>query len=156
MIQLLKQQKADLQQAINQHIDDHPNLKRDRQLLQSIPGVGEVVSALMLSVLHSRSFERASQCAAFLGLNPVQHDSGSSVHKRSRLSKQGPGATRAKLYMAAVVAIQHNPDIKSQYQRLLKRGKSKMCALGAAMRKLVQICFGVLKHQCKYQPQVVS
>jgi hypothetical protein len=55
--------------------------------------------------------------------------------------------------MAAVVAIQHNPDIKQQYQRLLKNGKSKMSALCAAMRKLVQICFGVIKHQTTYQPQ---
>jgi len=56
--------------------------------------------------------------------------------------------------MAAIVAIQYNPDIKQQYERLLKNGKAKMAALGAAMRKLVQICFGVLKHQVPYQPQV--
>lgn len=60
---------------------------------------------------------------------------------------------RAKLYMAAVAAIQHNPDIEIQYKRLLQAGKTKMQALGAAMRKLVQICFGVLKHQCEYRPQ---
>ena len=55
--------------------------------------------------------------------------------------------------MAAVVSIQHNPDIKRQYERLIKKGKAKMSALGAAMRKLVHICFGVLKHQTPYQVQ---
>ena len=55
--------------------------------------------------------------------------------------------------MAAVVAIQHNPAIKQQYERLCKNGKVKMSALCAAMRKQVQICFGVLKHQKTYQPQ---
>jgi len=65
----------------------------------------------------------------------------------------GDGKVRAKLYMAAIVATRHNPDIKQQYERLLKNRKSKMSALGAAMRKLVQICFGVLKHQTRYQPQ---
>ena len=55
--------------------------------------------------------------------------------------------------MAAVVAIRYTPDIKAQYERLTSKGKSKMSALGAAMRKLVQICFGVLKHQQPYQPQ---
>jgi transposase len=58
------------------------------------------------------------------------------------------------LYMAAVVATRHNPDIRSQYNRLLSNGKSKMSALCAAMRKLVQICFGVLKHQVPYQSQL--
>jgi transposase len=55
--------------------------------------------------------------------------------------------------MATVTATRHNPDIKAQYERLTKKGKSKMSALGAAMRKLVQICFGVFKHQQPYQPQ---
>ncbi len=58
--------------------------------------------------------------------------------------------------MAAVVATTCNPDIKAQYERLTRNGKSKMSALGAATRKLVQICFGVLKHQQPYQPQVAS
>ena len=53
--------------------------------------------------------------------------------------------------MAAIVAKQCNPDIKRQYDRLLRNGKSKMSAIGAAMRKLVQICFGVLKHQTPFQ-----
>jgi transposase len=73
----------------------------------------------------------------------------------ARLSKTGNATVRAKLYMAAIVAIQHNPDIQKQYERLLKNGKTKMSALGAAMRKLVQICFGVLKHQKPYRAQAV-
>ena len=87
---------------------------------------------------------------------PVQHESGSSVRGRSRLSEAGNPAIRAKLHMAAVVATTYNPDIKAQYLRLTKGGKSKMSALGAAMRKLVQICFGILKHQQPYQPQVAT
>ncbi|MCZ6805085.1 MAG: IS110 family transposase, partial [Proteobacteria bacterium] len=58
------------------------------------------------------------------------------------------------LYLAAVSACQHNPDIKAQRERLLKAGKTRMQALGAAMRKLIQICFGVVKNQTEYQPQV--
>ena len=52
---------------------------------------------------------------------------------------------RATLFMAAVVASRYNPDVKALYERLLAKGKSKMSALGAAMRKLVQLCFGVWK-----------
>lgn len=150
----LEKEKARLESLIDEHIDQHPELKRDRQLLESIPGVGPVISRYMMAVIRSRSFDSASQCAAFVGVVPIQHESGTSVRGKPRLSKAGDATLRAKLYMAAVVCIQHNPDIKRQYERLLKNGKTKMSALGAAMRKLVHICFGVLKHQTPYQVQV--
>lgn len=150
----LEKEKSRLEALIDQHIDQNPSLKQDRKLLESIPGVGPVIAQQMVAVVRSRVFISGSQCAAFLGLVPVQHESGSSIHGRAHLSKAGNAQVRAKLYMAAVVAIQHNPDIRAQYERLLRRGKTKMCALGAAMRKLVQICFGVLKHQTPYQAQV--
>lgn len=100
----------------------------------------------MLAMMRSRDFTQASQCAAYVGLVPVQHESGKSVKGRPRLSKTGSAVIRSILYMAAVTAIQHNPDIKAQYQRLLTNGKCKMSAIGAAMRKLVHICFGVLNN----------
>jgi len=143
-----------IKQLIDDHIDQRPTLKQDSILLKSIPGVGPVISQRMVALIRSRSFVSARQCSAFIGLNPVIRESGSSVRGRSHLSKMGDAKIRAKLYMAAIVAIQYNPDIKQQYERLLKNGKTKMAALGAAMRKLVQICFGVLKHQIPYQPQV--
>jgi len=151
----LEHEKKRLENLINRHIDSHPPLKQDRELLESIPGIGPVVSRMMLSIIRSREFKSASQCAAFIGLVPRQYESGTSVRGRGRLTKTGNANVRAKLYMAAVVSIQHNEDIKRQYERLLKNNKVKMSALCAAMRKLVQICFGVLKHQQPYQPQVV-
>jgi hypothetical protein len=69
----------------------------------------------------------------------------------TRIPQAPPGYL---LYLVAVTATRYNLDIKAQYERLTNKGKSKMSALGAAMRKLVQICFGVLKHQQPYQPQV--
>jgi transposase len=153
MIDQLEQEKARIDQLISQHIDQNPTFKQDKQYLESIPGIGPIISRYMIMVIRSRPFDSAKQCSAYLGLNPVAYESGSSVRRRSRLSKAGNAMIRAKLYMAAVVAIRYNPDIKQQYERLVRRGKSKMLALGAAMRKLVQICFGVVKHQNQYQPQ---
>ena len=154
ILQTQTEEKDRIRQLIDDHIDRHPQLKKDRAYLESIPGVGPIVSKFMVALIHSRDFVSAKQCAAFVGLNPIMKESGTSVRARPRLSKMGNAKLRSKLYMAAIVAIQHNPDIKQQYQRLLKNGKSKMSALGAAMRKLVQICFGVIKHQTPYQPQV--
>jgi transposase len=154
MLQELSQEKARVEKEINDHIDRHDQLKKDRQLLESIPGIGAVVSRMMLSVIHSREFTRASEVAAYVGVIPTITESG-IFRGRSRLSKKGPARVRAKLYMAAIVASQHNPDIIDQRQRLLANGKTKMQALGAGMRKLVHICFGVIKNQTKYSPQAI-
>jgi transposase len=150
-IEFLVKQLAGLQQDIDQHIKGHPNLKDDMALLQSIPAVGPQVGGNMLSVMHSHDFGSAEQLAAYLGLVPVERQSGSSVLGRARLSKAGPARIRALLYMAAIVATRYNPHVKAVYERLLARGKSKMSALGAAMRKLVHLCFGVLKTRKPYQ-----
>lgn len=155
MVEQLEKECARVEKQIDDHIDKNPSLKQDRDRLSTIPGVGKVVSREMLCVLHSRQFDQASQAAAFIGVVPKLRESG-KLKGRTTLSKQGSGRIRAKLYMAAVVAIQHNPDIKCQYERLLKAGKTKMQALGAAMRKLVHICFGVIKHQCEYRPQIAK
>jgi len=151
----LEAERKRLESLIDDHINNHPDLKEDRTLLESIPGVRSVISQQMLAVIRSRSFNWARECAAFLRLVRIEHESGSSVCIRPRLSKRGDSRIRAKLCMAAIVATRHNPDIRCQYIRLLKRGKSKMAAIGAAMRKLVHICFGALKHQVPYRSQVV-
>ena len=155
MIAALKEAIAKLNQDIDDHINSHSNLKQDQDLLKTIKGVGTVTPRQMLSLMHNKSFTKASQAAAFLGLIPKQVQSG-TFKGRTRLAKNGSSSIRAKLYMAAVVSTRWNPDIKAQYERLLKNGKCKMQAICAAMRKLVHICFGVLKHQMPYQPQSVN
>ncbi|MBU1448110.1 MAG: IS110 family transposase [Gammaproteobacteria bacterium] len=150
-IEFLSKQLVQLQQDIDQHIDRHPGLKNDLTLLQSIPAVGPQVGNNMLAIMHAHNFASAEQLAAYLGLVPIERQSGSSVQGRARLSKAGPARIRAVLYMAAVVATRCNPHVKAVYERLLARGKSKMSALGAAMRKLVHLCFGVLKTRQPYQ-----
>ncbi len=151
-ITFLVKQLTQLQQDITDHIEGHPSLKDDLALLQSILGVGPQVGNHLLAVLHVHAFGSAERLAAYLGLVPVERQSGSSIQGRARLSKAGPARIRAVLYMAAVVATRYNPHVKALYQRLLARGKSKMSALGAAMRKLVHLCFGVLHTRKLYAP----
>ena len=150
-IEQLNQHIQGIDQQIDDHIDQNPDLKNDKELLSSIPAIADRTSLLMLSFLRSHTFERASQAAAFVGLVPTQKQSGSSIHGRSHLSKAGSSKIRAGLYMAAIVATRHNPHIKGMNERLLANGKTKMMAIGAAMRKLVHLCYGVLKHQQPYQ-----
>lgn len=155
-IEFLATQLAKLQQDIDSHIDKHSSLQKDMALLQSIPAVGPQVGGNILSVMRSHNFSSAEQLAAYLGLVPVERQSGSSVLGRARLSKAGPARIRAVLYMAAIGATRCNPHVKAVYERLLARGKSKMSALGAAMRKLVHLCFGVLKTQQPYEHDYIK
>lgn len=153
MITALKTAIAKLNDEIDTHINSNPKLKAEQDLLQSIKGVGQVISRQMLALFSTKQFDNAKQVSAFLGLIPKIQQSGLFKGK-SRLAKTGSASIRSKLYMATVVATQYNPDIKDQYERLQNNGKCKMQALCACMRKLVQICFGVIKHQTPYQSQV--
>ncbi|ETH96088.1 IS110 family transposase [Bordetella pertussis] len=151
-IAFLREQIKQIERAIDQHIDNHPDLKQDCELLNSIPAIGPQAGNAILAVMHNRHIDSAQSLAAYLGVVPVQRQSGSSLNSCARLSKAGPSQVRATLYMAALVGTRHNPHIRALYQRLLKAGKSKKAALGAAMRKLVHLCFGVLKNRIPYQP----
>jgi transposase len=141
-----------LEQMIEEHIDNDPDLRNKQDLLETIPGVGERVSSNLTALFAAKTFDTAEQLAAYLGLVPVQWDSGSSVHKRPRLSKAGPSHLRKLLYMPAVVARRWNPHIKSFSDRLLAKGKTKMAVIGACMRKLAHLCFGVVRSGRPYDP----
>jgi transposase len=152
-IAFLNRQLKKLQSQIDDHIDRHPGLKNDLDLLQTIPAIGPQSGTQLLAVMHTHQFNSAEQLSAYLGLVPVERQSGSSILGRAKLSKAGPARVRAVLYMAAIVATKYNSQVKALFERLIARGKSKKSALGAAMRKLVHLCFGVLKTQKKYQAE---
>jgi transposase len=140
-------------QAIQQHIDQTPSLKSQQELLVSIPGVGQLTAARLLAEIGDISaFEDAPQLAAYAGLNPKGFRSGSSVHKKTRISKEGRAFLRYILYMPAIVARQHNPIIKEFCKRLADRRLANMAIVVAAMRKLIHIVFGVLKNQRPFDP----
>jgi transposase len=155
-IAALKARRGSLRRAIVAHTAAHDALQADLERLLTIPAVGPKTATRMLALLRARGFESARQAAAYLGLVPVERQSGKSVRGRPRLSRAGNPRLRAALYMAAVVGIRRNPDLKAQYERLLKAGKCKMAALGAAMRKLVHLCFGVLKGGGDYRAGVAT
>ncbi|HDZ9433319.1 TPA: IS110 family transposase, partial [Klebsiella pneumoniae] len=120
-------------------------LRRDYTLLTSIKSVGPQLGMHMLVVLRSHDFSSAEQAAAFLGVVPIEKRSGTSVRSRPRMSKIGPPQLRAKLYMSALCGKIYNKRMRNIYDEMCLRGKPKMVAIGALMRKLVHWCYGVLK-----------
>ena len=98
------------------------------------------------------SFSSAEKADAFAGLAPRQYRPGSSVHKRTRLSKAGDARLRKALHLPALTAIRFNPLLKALFERLVAAGKARMAAVGACMRKLLMIAYGVLKNRAPFDP----
>jgi len=147
----LDAQIAHVQQLIRQHLDQHPGLRAQRDLLTTIPGIGEATAAVLIAELFDKHYRSARQAAAFAGLVPRLLESG-TLRGRSRLSKIGPGRLRKALYFPAITALRWNPTIRAVHARLHAAGKPPMVIIGAAMRKLIHLAYGVLKSGKAYEP----
>lgn len=143
---LLKEEIKELERQIKQHIDKHPNLKEQSELLQTIPGIGRRTANLLLSEIEFERYSSARSIAAQAGVTPRKRQSGTCL-KQTSLSKLGNARIRRALYFPAITAKQHNEIIKEFAKRLKKNGKTPMQIVCAAMRKLLHIAFGVLKHK---------
>ncbi len=150
----LAEQIHKTERLIRQHFHRHGGLQEQAQLLESIPGIGAATAAVLLAELGEVArFASAKQAVAFAGLCPRLCQSGSSVRGRERLCKQGRSRLRKALYFparpssmaSAMVALRHNPALRALQERLVARGKRPMVVLGAAMRKLLHLAFGVLR-----------
>jgi transposase len=135
-----------LSALIRDHINGDPHLNNKQVLLDSIPGLGERTIATLLSFYANiHRFDNARQAAAFAGLDPRQHESGTSVKGKPRMSKIGHAFLRKALYMPAMVALYKTAWGKLFRQRLAASGKPAKLIIGAMMRKLIHVAFGVLK-----------
>lgn len=145
-IVFIQKQIQEVKKLIKNHIDSNPDLKAKSLLLETIPGVGEANVAQVLAFIGEvHKFQSAKQVAAFVGVNPKQRTSGTSLRGRTMLSKTGNSSLRKAFYMPVIVAKNHNPIIKDFCHRLKLAGKHNMAIIGAAMRKLIHIIYGVLK-----------
>jgi transposase len=149
----LNEQIKRTEKLIGDHINNHPRLKRQSELLDSIPGIAETTAAALLSeITDITQYRSARQVAAYAGLVPRERQSGSSVRGRARLSKIGNARLRRALYFPAITALRCSPFFQAWAEGLQKRGKSKMSVIGAVMRKLVHLAYGVLKTGQPFDP----
>ena len=136
-----------IDKAIKETIDQDVELRGRRDLLLSVVGVGETLAALLLTEMPEPGvLRRSGELVAYAGLNPSHHRSGSSIDRPTRISKIGNATLRSSLYMPALSAMRFNPAIAALVARLKNAGRLKPKQIVvAAMRKLLVICFGVLK-----------
>jgi transposase len=140
---------------INQHIDQDPKLRDQGALLQSVPGLGQRTTPVLLSFYANPDrFDSVKKAVAFAGLDPRQHESGTSVKGKPRMSKIGHAFLRKSLYMPAMVTLYKTTWGKAFRQRLSALGKPPKLIIGAMMRKLIHITFGILKSGKKFDPTI--
>jgi transposase len=148
----LDQEIKRIERAIKRHIDDDPSLKGKRDLLDSIPGVGKAtISSVLCFTSQIERMDNARQFAAFGGLNPALRESG-TMKAKARMSKAGHTELRRALYMPAMVVLYRTDWGRRYFERLRNNHKAPKLIIGAMMRKLAHVIFGVLKSGKPFDP----
>jgi len=148
-IKWLEEELENIDLELRQSIKKNPAWKEKDTLLQSVPGVGPVLSTTLLAGLPELGKLDGRQIAALVGVAPLNRDSGTLRGKRSIWG--GRARVRGALYMAALVATRFNPVIRDFYGRLCAEGKCKKVAITACMRKLLTILNAIAKHRTPWQ-----
>ncbi|CAH1553512.1 IS110 family RNA-guided transposase [Vibrio rotiferianus] len=139
----LKNQIAKVEEKISKLIDTCPEYQAKNEILQSMPGIGKIASASIISNVPELGFITNKQASSLIGVAPITRESGRL--KGKRMIQGGRAQVRTVLYMAMMSAIQCNPVFKATYERLLAAGKPKKVAIVACMRKMVVILNSMLR-----------
>jgi transposase len=150
VIDFLSKQIDDLDGGFRKLLKNTPAWREKDNLLQSIPGIGPVVSCTLLAQLPELGSLNRRQIAALAGVAPFNRDSGS--YRGTRQTWGGRAPVRSVLYMAAVTGARHNPALRSFYQRLIGLGKAPKTALTACMRKLLTWANAMLRDGKRWNP----
>jgi len=147
-INWLEKELNEINRNIKQKVKDSPIWREKDELLQSVPGVGTNLSAIILAELPELGTLNRKQIAALVGVAPLNRDSGTLRGKRTTWG--GRATVRTALYMATLVATRYNPVIRRFYERLREAGKATKVALTACMRKLLTILNAMLRYQTSW------
>ena len=154
-LEFLEREIEQLRKKIEKHIDHNDQLRGRRDLLDSVPGLGEHTIPWLIAYLGDGQRFPGSKCAvAFCGLSPKPRQSGSSVRGKAHISKSGHADLRHALYMPAVVAYSRCKAFASFVQRLKAAGKPPKVIIVALMRKLVAIAHAILKSGKPFDPSL--
>lgn len=147
-IAALKRQQDKLDHRIRGLSEQVPAWRQRRHIVESMPGVGMVLSSTLLGDLQELGTLNKKQIAALVGVAPMNRDSG--CYRGKRRIRGGRAQVRTVLYMATLSAIQHNPVIRVFYQRLLKNGKHKKVAIVACMRKMIVMLNAMVRDETQW------
>lgn len=147
MIAHIDQQIAELEQRIDAHLNEHPDIAHQAKLIESIPGIGHRTAIkLIAEFMDIASYDDARSLAASVGVTPSHYESGTSVKGRSHISKVGNSALRGALWWPTVSAMQHNPIIAAFSKKRRSTHMHNFAIIIAAMHKLLRLVYGVIKN----------
>jgi transposase len=149
LIRALQKELEEIDGDIDQAVRASPAWRRNEDLLQSVPGVGKIVSRTLLAEMPELGALEPRQAAALAGLAPFTQRSGKWRGKS--FIGGGRASVRSALFLASLSAARHNPQLRAFHQRLITAGKPKMVALIAVARKLVVILNAILRDQTPWQ-----
>ena len=153
-IQLLKKQINRLKARFVEEVQQQPYLVRLFKLWITFPGCSDYTAAsLAVYFVHSERFPTAKSTSAYFGLHPVYRQSGDG-RRIPHMSSKGNRVVKSLLYMISRSAINYNPVIRVVYNSALKRGKSKLAALGICMNKTMRILYGMAKNNQPFNPEL--
>ena len=153
--QIEKQTKI-IEQKIETIINENSELKQQAKLIRSVPGVGKVLSWVMIAKTEGfTKITNPRKMACYAGVVPFEHQSGTSVYRKPKVSVFADKSTKAILHLGAMSAIRLNNDLGKYYQRKVNEGKNKMLVLNAVRNKIIHRIFAVIKNQELYKNHLV-
>ncbi len=147
----IKKDIQKIEESIDEIIKNDSSLSNLYKLTTSIPGIGKITSTELICYTNEfKNYTDAKKLACYCGVVPFEHSSGTSVRGRTRVSHMANKPLKTKLHLCAIVAMQHDPELKNYYQRKVKEGKNKMSVINAIRNKLVHRVTAVIKRQTPF------
>ncbi len=153
VLTVFKKQIKKIEDEIITLIESCPDYQEKNEILQSMPGIGKIASASIISNLPELGYISSKQAGSLVGVAPINRESGR--YKGLRKIQGGRSQVRTVLYMAMMSAIQCNPVFKATYERLVRQGKPKKVAIIACVRKMIVILNSMLRDGTKWNEKTV-
>lgn len=155
-LNLTCRQLAEIEREIELLIKTDERMELQAKLIRSVPGVGKVLSWMILAKTESfTTITEPRKMACYSGVVPFAYQSGTSVRGKNRVSSYADKAIKSILHLAAMSAIRLKNDLREYYQRKVGEGKNKMSALNAVRNKIIHRIFAVIKNQTMYKNGLV-
>ncbi len=154
VLKVIEAQLRTIDRQISERIENTPRLRQRSEILNSVPGIGPTTANMLVTELPELGRLNRRQIAALVGVAPMARDSG--TFRGKRMTGGGRKKIRSRLFMPTLVAVRHNPILKAYYNKLLSRGKCKMVALVAVMRKLICILNTMTRNNQKWNPNLIK
>jgi len=152
IIRIINREQQKVETELSRLIAEIPELQQRVEALLSVPGIGQTTAVMLVTEIPELGQLNRRQIAALAGVAPINRDSG--TFRGKRMTGGGRREVRSRLYMSTIVACHHNPVLKLFYERLLQKGKTKMTALIAVMRKLITIINTMLAKKLTWKPKI--